>query len=124
MVMKLRDKEEFEQRYQFICDTIYWSEGQCCAGCDYWQSDAGKVGYCTKGPKVSSEDSLAGIGIFNCSLPPATSHVLTKSNEWCGEFKDDFNWSDLDSDYLDSIGAMICGRVMEKPNHRANESRK
>jgi hypothetical protein len=38
------DREEFSRWYQEQCDHLYWTRGQCCAGCDHWRSDMGNTG--------------------------------------------------------------------------------
>ena len=35
---------EFDKWYQEKCDTLYWRNGPCCAGCDHWQSEGGLTG--------------------------------------------------------------------------------
>lgn len=103
--LKQRDRAEFDQWYQELCDREYWTRGQCCAGCDYWQSDMGGIGGCAAAGIVSGDQVMASIGVSFCSYTPPPGLPLTKLHFWCGKFKDDFDWPSLDVDYLRHIGA-------------------
>ena len=119
-VLKDLERDEFERWYQKRCDEDYWKFGQRCSGCDYWASSAGWIGECQKGGKLSGYDALASAGIICCSksdLGPA--YPLTRAWDYCAWFKDDFDWSVLDTSYLNEIGAMRNGVLRQKPKHRA-----
>jgi len=49
---------EFERWYQERCDTFYWKQGRCCAGCGFWTSSEGDIGQCTSAPPVSGEQVI------------------------------------------------------------------
>lgn len=117
-VMNRMDRDEFDQWYQEKCDTEYWTKGQCCAGCDYWQSDMGNTGECTSNGLVSGDDVLASIGIVGWSGPKKPGFPYTHAEFWCGKFKDEFDWSTLDSGYLAKIGAAVGGKLLPKPPRR------
>lgn len=105
--MRAKERVEFEARYQEHCDRTYWQNGPCCAGCDHWQSDAGNLGYCTAAGIVSGDQVMRSMGIQFCSYTPPPGHPLTKADFHCGLFKDDFDWSTLDAEYLKKIGAKV-----------------
>ena len=98
-------KGEFERRYQERCDRFYWKHGRCCAGCDHWASDGGDVGECTSAPPVSGADVLLRLGIRWCSYLPPPGRPFTKRDHVCGAFSDEFDWSTLDVEYRQRIGA-------------------
>lgn len=105
--MKRREREAWDLEYQEKCDTLYWSFGPCCAGCDHWSSHAGMTGECYAGPPVSGEQVLRSMGISWSSYLPSPGQIITRAKHVCEKFKDDFDWSTLDSDYLKRIGAKI-----------------
>lgn len=94
-------------RRQETLDRFYFSNGPCCAGCDWWRSIGAVVGECTRSAPVSAKERLALIGIEWSSLRLGAGHVLTKSDHKCGEFKDEFDWGALPLAYLKSVGAPI-----------------
>lgn len=116
-VMAERDRKAFAEWYQAECDNLYWSRGQCCAGCDHWQSDMGMSGSCSAAGIVSGEEVLRSTGITFCSYTPPPGFPLTHGDFYCGKFKDDFDWSELEPEYLRQIGAMKDGKLREKPKH-------
>ena len=110
-------RDEFDQWYRARCDRRYWKYGQRCSGCDYWASLAGNWGECQRGGIVSGSDVLRSMGItFSTHIPPP-GYPSTEEGHWCANFKDDFDWSILESEYLTSIGAMKDGALREKPRH-------
>lgn len=112
-----RDREEFARRYQEACDQEYWCHGQCCAGCDHWRSDAGWSGQCAAAGIMSGEDVMRSIGALWSSYTPSPGLPFTTGDFHCGKFRDDFDWSTLDSRYLCRIGAMENGALRPKPTH-------
>lgn len=117
--LRAREREEFDRRYQEHCDTLYWSKGQCCAGCDFWNSDMGNSGECHHAGLVSGDQVLASMGAqFHTLHNPRPGYPLTKADQWCANFKDDFDWASLPSDYLERIGAKFGGVVQAKPSHK------
>lgn len=105
----------FSDWYQEQMDTDYWSNGQRCSGCDYWQSSEGKVGECSAAGILSGAERVKLIGINFISYTPEPGFPYTRHNFWCGKFKDGFDWSSLDDDYLHKIGAMQAGVLMPLP---------
>lgn len=103
--MKERDEAEWQRRYQEMCDKYYWAHGRCCAGCDHWASDAGWIGVCTSAPPVSGLDVLRSLGIEWSTYTPPPGQPFTEKSHVCGAFKDDFDWSTLELEYLKRIGA-------------------
>lgn len=103
--MKERARSEFERWYQERCDTFYWQNGRCCAGCDHWSSDQGDIGMCMSAPPVSGGDVVRSLGIRWSSYTPPPGQPFKTHDHVCGAFKDDFDWSSLDQDYLHRIGA-------------------
>ena len=114
-VMEAREREKFGIWYQEQCDRDYWRSGPRCSGCDYWQSDMGYSGYCTAAGLVSGEQVLRSVGIVSCSYTPAPGFPITNADFHCGLFRDDFDWSSLDRDYLERIGALKNGSLRPKP---------
>ena len=113
--MRNRDREEFAARYQEHCDRTYWTRGQCCAGCDHWQSDMGDTGRCAGAGIVSGADVVRSLGWLQSSYIPDPGFPFTRADHHCGQFRDDFDWSTLDRAYLERIGAMDGGALRRKP---------
>ena len=114
--MKARDREAFDKWYQEKCDRMYWAQGQCCAGCDHWQSDMGLTGRCRSGGILSGHDvmmSITGGGFSSYTPPPG--YPYRDADHWCSLFKDDFDWSSLEPEYLRSVGALKHGELRDKP---------
>ena len=105
--MERRNKEEFDLWYQKEMDKLYWKNGPCCAGCDHWMSDKAGLGICGDSKIMSGADVLRSMGITFCSYTPPPGQVHTKAEHHCGRFKDDFDWSTLDPEYLEEIGAKL-----------------
>lgn len=112
------DRAEFDRWYQERCDTEYWSRGQCCAGCDFWNSAGGWSGECRAAGLVPADEVFASIGIVSWTGPKEPGFPLTGGDFWCGKFRDDFDWSTLPREYLIQIGAEFGGKLQEKPKHR------
>lgn len=89
---------------QKVLDAFYFKTGPCCAGCDHWRHAGPTIGECTLSPPVSQEQRLGYLGITSCSMPESAGHVLTKRDDKCGQFRDDFDWSQLPLAYRRSIG--------------------
>jgi hypothetical protein len=115
--LKEINQEKFDQEYQKRCDTLYWTHGKCCAGCDHWASDRGRIGECLASGIVSGEDVMKSAGISNSSIAFAPGFILRTDTDYCGKFKDEFDWSELPEDYLKSIGALKDGTLKSKPSH-------
>lgn len=103
--MTERGRVAFEQWYQQRLDMYYWKHGNCCAGCDHWSSFGADSGECYGGPPVSGEQVLQSMGIHFFSYIPAPGQPYTSHEHVCGAFKDDFDWSSLEPEYLEKIGA-------------------
>ncbi|MEO3386057.1 hypothetical protein [Mesorhizobium sp. CAU 1741] len=109
-------RAEFEHWHQAWRDRLYWSIGQCCAGCDHWISDGGgKSGQCSAAGIVSGGQVLKSMGITSASFLPSPGFPYSEASFHCGKFKDDFDWSTLDWEYLSSIGAVRHGALRNKP---------
>ncbi len=108
-------EHDFAGWYQEKCDETYWRRGQCCAGCDYWNSALGNSGGCMASGIVSGEDVMRSMGISHSTRPFAPGFPVTKATDWCGKFKDDFDWDSLDDLYLRRIGAVLKGCLQPKP---------
>ena len=102
--MKESRHAEFERRYQQRCDTFFWKNGPCCAGCDHWASEMGDSGQCTLAPIVSGADVLKSMGISWSSYTPPPDYPYTARDHVCGSFRDTFDWATLGEDYLREIG--------------------
>ena len=113
--LKQREREAWDREYQETCDRLYWSRGQCCAGCDHWASDGGMTGTCAAAGIVSGEDVLRSYGITWSTRTPPPGLPYSQADFACGKFRDDFDWSTLDPDYLARIGAMRFGALKAKP---------
>lgn len=109
--------ENFVYEYQKRNDTLYWARGKCCAGCDHWASNQGRVGECLASGIVSGEQVLKSAGISNSSFVPEPGFVFRMDTDYCGKFSDEFDWSELSKDYLNSIGALKDGKLKSKPSH-------
>lgn len=92
---------------QEILDRLYWRNGPCCAGCDWWRSLTSKAGECIRSAPVPAAERWAMLGITLCTLHLGAGHVLTPADHHCGEFKDDFDWSTLPLPYRKRIGAPV-----------------
>jgi hypothetical protein len=100
-------RAEFEAWYQEQCDSFYWKNGRCCAGCDHWSSSEAWIGQCMSAPPVSGADVIRSMGINWSSYNPPPGQPYTKRDHVCGAFKDEFDWSTLDESYLRKIGAPL-----------------
>ena len=118
--LKGRERAEFDRWYQERCDRDYWKYGQRCAGCDHWNSRMGRSGECTAAGLVSGAEVLASVGIRSCSWMPEPGFPITSDDFHCGKFRDDFDWSTLDPEYLERIGAMKFGKLKPKPKPPAS----
>lgn len=121
IALKEIDRTQFDQEYQETCDRIYWQRGQCCAGCDHWQSDMGLTGACAAAGIVPGADVLRSMGILFATYTPAPGLPFTRAASHCGKFSDEFDWSSLDADYLHLIGAAYKGRLRHRPSIRSPE---
>lgn len=117
--MEAKDRAEWEARYQETCDRLYWSRGKCCAGCDHWISDAGLTGQCAAAGIMSGADVMRSIGVTFSSYTPEPGFPYTRAEHVCGLFRDDFDWSTLDAEYLRRIGAMKNNVMRAKPKTTA-----
>jgi hypothetical protein len=85
-------------------DTFYFTNGPCCAGCDWWSALNSVAGECMKSAPMSGRDRLVMAGMEKCTLMIGGGHAVTVRGHHCGEFKDDFDWSSLPITYLKAIG--------------------
>lgn len=113
--LKARDREEWNAKYQEICDTEYFKNGPCCAGCDHWQSDAGLTGNCSAAGILSGAEVARSLGWEGSSYTPAPGFPFTRSHFHCGKFKDEFDWESLERDYLMRIGYFREPRTQKAP---------
>lgn len=97
-------------RQEFI-DAFYFKHGPCCAGCDWWCSVNSIAGECRKSKPVPAADRYAMLGMQGCSAPMPAGHVLTPRDHYCGDFKDDFDWSSLPLPYRLRVGEPTAKRV-------------
>lgn len=93
-------------RQEFL-DRFYFSNGPCCAGCDWWRSITPKAGDCTKSAPVSGAERGAMLGIERCTMRLAPGHIVTPHDHKCGDFKDEFDWETLPLPYRKRIGAPV-----------------
>lgn len=115
IALETMDREKFQQQYQEACDSLYWKNGQCCAGCDYWESHKGLAGQCRANGMVSGDQVMKSIGARFSTYDPGPDFPFCHAGYWCGNFKDDFDWSELDPAYLRKVGAMNGSQIREKP---------
>jgi hypothetical protein len=90
---------------QEVIDAFYWKNGPCCAGCDWWRYFNSMVGECLRSAPVSGAERWAMVGLSRPSFIGSAGHVVTKREHHCGEFKDNFDWSNLPVAYRCRIGA-------------------
>ena len=110
-----RNRAAWDMEYQQTCDSIYWKEGQCCAGCDHWKSDMALSGRCAAAPIMSGEDVIKSLGWSWSTYTPPPGHPFMDARDSCGAFTDNFDWSTLDRGYLSKIGALEFGELRRKP---------
>jgi len=65
---------------------------------------------------VSGEDVLRSMGITFSSYTPPPGFPFSSATFHCGKFRDGFDWSVLDTEYLTRIGAMRDGEMKPKPS--------
>lgn len=116
------ERDKFARWYQEQCDAHYWSNGQCCAGCDFWNSYAGWSGECLAAGLVPADEVFASIGIVSWTGPKQPGFPFTSGDFWCGKFVDEFDWSALPDDYLVKIGAKFGGVLRGKPEYLKEEA--
>lgn len=92
---------------QEAIDRFYWSQGPCCAGCDWWRGLNSHVGLCVRSTPVAAQERGAMIGVEGCSLNIGAGHVFTPRDHHCGQFEDGFDWSTLPLAYQKQIGAAV-----------------
>ena len=97
-VVNLRESKESE-----LIDSFYVKHGPCCAGCDWWQYANTVAGQCIRHAPVSRVDSLSASGLNFAHSPSDSGHPMTVRDHYCGDFKDDFDWSSLPLPYLRRI---------------------
>lgn len=108
--------DDFDKSYQLLCDKTYWEKGQCCAGCDFWKSDSGRLGGCSANGLFSGDDVARSLGITWASIKFKAGFPYTEMDFHCGRFTDNFDWSELPKHYLRQIGALDQqGNIKEKP---------
>ena len=118
--MEAKSQAGWEARYQETCDSLYWSRGQCCAGCDHWESDGALLGRCSAAGIMSGADVLRSMGVTFSSHMPDPGFPYTRADHACGMFREDFDWATLDAGYLRRIGAMKGNSLRKKPERPSN----
>ena len=68
---------------------------------------------------MSGEDVMRSIGATGWSFEPEPGFPFTMAEFYCGKFRDEFDWSTLDREYLTKIGAMKYGELRDKPKRSA-----
>lgn len=58
---------------------------------------------------------MRSLGCTFSSYTPPPGHPYTMADYVCGLFRDEFDWSSLDREYLERIGAMKNGSLRPKP---------
>lgn len=111
-------RDEFQERYQEKCDSLYWNHGKCCAGCDHWLHGVGRFGQCDAAGIMSGKDVLHSLDMRSCTYEPAPDKPYSQDKYCCGKFEDGFDWSSLPNEYLRSIGALRGGKLRHKPTER------
>jgi len=86
-----------------IIDRFYVDHGPCCAGCDWWRYANSVAGECTRYAPMPAEQRYSMLGMQSISAPIGAGHPLTPRDHFCGDFKDDFDWSTLPLPYLHKI---------------------
>jgi len=94
-----------ESERQRSIDSFYWSNGPCCAGCDWWRSYNAAAGECLKSCPMSGVERAGMLGIRNATVTIPAGHAITMRGHHCGDFKDDFDWSSLPLGYRKQVGA-------------------
>lgn len=99
-----------EQQTQECVDSFYAKSVPCCAGCDWWKHMNSVFGECHRSAPVSAEQRLSMLTInwhtYRFTDPQA-GHILTNREHYCGDFKDEFDWSSLPASYLKRIGKTV-----------------
>lgn len=85
----------FDDALQRLMDRFYLENGKCCAGCDWWRFHNSLFGDCTKSAPVSASERFSMVGIHGASIEPDAGHIMTPRDHFCGDFKDDFDWSSI-----------------------------
>lgn len=113
--LRKQEREEWDAWYQEECDRMYWTRGKCCAGCDHWSSEMAMTGNCLAAGIVSGEDVLMSIGVTFATYMPPPGLPYCNAEFYCAKFEDKFDWSSLDAEYLNRIGATKFGELKNKP---------
>ena len=79
-------KEQIRLKTEAIISEFADKNGECCAGCRWWQYANTVVGQCTKTAPVSGDARLSMIGGGTCSMPIPSGHILTERSHYCGDF--------------------------------------
>lgn len=91
---------------QELLDRFYHANGPCCAGCDWWRHFSSLTGECTRhAPRPEPE--VHSCMIFEGSSISSGGHPMTRREYYCGDFKDEFDWSSLPLPYRRSVGAPV-----------------
>lgn len=90
-----------------VIDRFYVEHGACCAGCDWWQYANSVAGQCTRHAPVAAAERFSMTGMTAISAPIGAGHQVTLRDHYCGDFKDDFDWSSLPMPYLSRIGKRL-----------------
>ena len=105
MYREITGLKAWQEDYQELCDRFYWQHGPCCAGCDHWMSEAALIGTCNANGVFSGKDVMRSLGFESSSYTPPPGFPFVRHDFFCGKFKDNFDWSELDKNYLKKIGA-------------------
>jgi hypothetical protein len=92
---------------QEIADTLYWTIGPCCSGCDNWHRFNAGVGECIRSAPMPGAERAAMLGMEAVSMIVPGGHALTTASHRCGEFSDTFDWSALPLSYRKRVGAPV-----------------
>lgn len=94
---------EITERQEFI-DRFYIAHGPCCAGCDWWRSLNTRAGDCHRIAPVAGSERAAMLGMHGVSASIDAGHAMTLRDHYCGEFRDEFDWTSLPLVYRRRIG--------------------
>ena len=89
--MKVKSRLEIVQE---TVDNFYKTNGDCCAGCDWWRYHNSVAGDCTRSAPVTGKERSSMLGIYGSSLEAESGHIMTRRDHVCGDFIDSHDWSE------------------------------